>query len=106
MDSFDAAETVVGAMQSATHAINLVKYTISLVTAVTMVEKDMPGVGTNIPALLAHNEFLMQSTVQALQHALVLAKQQAGAGAAVVAAVPEIQLLEETLALMRQSLAR
>ena len=97
-----AAETVASAMESAANAICLVKNTVSLIHTVIKRGGDTTTAG-NIPALMAHNEYIMQSTIETLQDSLALAKQQAGPAA--VANHPEIQLLEETLTYMRASLA-
>lgn len=107
-----AAETVASAMASATNTICLVKNTISLIHTVLKLGADTTSNG-NIPALMAHNEYMMQLTIGTMQDSLELAKRQVAAGAgagagskaaaAAIANHPEIQILENTLMYMRSS---
>jgi hypothetical protein len=105
-----AAETVASAMASATNTICLVKNTISLIHTVLKLGADTTSNG-NIPALMAHNEYMMQLTIGTMQDSLELAKRQVAAGAGTKAAAaaaaianhPEIQILENTLMYMRSS---
>lgn len=105
-----AAETVASAMESATNTICLVKNTILLIHTVLKLGADTTSNG-NIPALMAHNEYMMGLTIGTMQDSLELAKRQVAAGAgargakAAVANHPEIQILENTLTYMRTTLA-
>ena len=96
------AKDIMAAMQDATTTIFLVQQTILLVNALIKLGDN----AANIPALMTHNEYLMQSTVQSLQRALVTAKEQVAATATATATAkhPDIQLLEQTLAHMQHSL--
>jgi hypothetical protein len=97
MTSLNITKDVMAVMEEATNTIVMVKHTISLVSAI--IGLNGQNAATNIPVLMAHNEYLMQATVQTLRRALALAKEQAGPAAA--AAHPDIQLLEETLTYMQ-----